>query len=64
MEGHLNALCLIKFHSTIFSYSFQQLFNILVLLFNLHSESKILTYINTNGRPDMLTRKVFNKKFI
>ena len=42
------------------------LFNIdiIVLLFSLHTESKILIFANTNGRPDMLTRKVFNKKFI
>ena len=25
---------------------------ILVLLFNLHTESKVLTFVNTNRRPD------------
>ena len=40
----LNAMCLFNIH-------------ILVLLFNLHTESKILTFINTNGKPDMLTEK-------
>ena len=39
-----NAMCLFNIH-------------ILVLLFNLHTESKILTFINTNGKPDMLTEK-------
>ena len=38
--------------------------HILVMLFNLHTESKILTFVNTNGRPDILTKKVFNEKFI
>ena len=38
--------------------------HILVLLFNLHTESKILTFVNANGRPNMVTRKVFNEKFI
>ena len=38
--------------------------DLLVLLFNLHTENKILTFVNTNGRPDMLTRKVLNEKFI
>ena len=37
---------------------------ILELLFNLHTESKILTLVITNGRRDMLTRKVFSEKFI
>ena len=36
----------------------------LVLLLNLHDECKILTFVNTNGIPHMLTRKVLNKKFI
>ena len=35
-----------------------------VVLFNLRTESKNLTFVNTNGRPDMLTRKVMNEKFI
>ena len=39
--------------------------HILKLLFNLHTdESKILTLVITNGRRDMLTRKVFSEKFI
>ena len=39
--------------------------HILELLFNLHTdESKILTLVITNGRRDMLTRKVFSEKFI
>ena len=38
--------------------------HIFVLFFNLHTEIKILTFVNTNGKPDMLTRKVFNEKFI
>ena len=38
--------------------------HVLVLLFNLHTESKILTFVNTNGRPDLLTRKVLIEKFI
>ena len=44
----------------------KELINIhaLVLLFNLHTESKIPTFLNTNGRPHMLTRKVFYEKFI
>ena len=37
---------------------------ILELLFNLHNEKEILTFVNTNGRPDMLIRKVLNQKFI
>ena len=32
------------------------------LLFNLHTESKILTFVNRNGRPDILTGKVLNEK--
>ena len=39
-------------------------FHILVLLFNLHTESKILTFENTNEKPDVLTNKVFDEKFI
>ena len=35
-----------------------------VQLINFHTQTKILTFVNTNGRPDMLTRKVFNEKFI
>ena len=31
---------------------------------NLHTESKTLAFVNTNGRLDMLTRKVLNEKFI
>ena len=44
----------------------KELINIhtLVLLFNLHTESKILIFVNTNGRPDMLNRKAFNEKLI
>ena len=43
----------------------KELINIHTLvLFNLHTESKIPTFLNTNGRPDMLTKKVFNEKFI
>ena len=38
--------------------------HILVLLFNLHTESKILIFVNTSERPDILTRIVFNEKFI
>ena len=38
--------------------------HVLVLLFNLHTESKILTFVNTSGRPDLLTRKVLIEKFI
>ena len=38
------------------------LFHILVLLFNLHTESKILTFLNAKEKPDMLNRKVLNKK--
>ena len=38
--------------------------HISVPLFNLHTESKVLTFVNTVGKPDMLTSKVFNEKFI
>ena len=31
---------------------------------NQHTETKILIFVNTNGRPDMLTRNVLNEKFI
>ena len=47
----LNALCFINN-------------DLLVLLFPLHTENKILAFVNTNGTPDMLTRKVLNEKFI
>ena len=33
-------------------------FYTILLLFNLHPESKIATFTNTKGRPDMLTRKI------
>ena len=60
----LHFLCLINFHSIIFQYPSEQLFHILVLLFYLHTESKILAFINTSRRPDMLTRKAFNEKHV
>ena len=36
----------------------------LVSLFDSHAEKKILTFVNTNGRPDMLSKKVLNERFI
>ena len=36
----------------------------LVSLFDSHTEKKILTFVNTNGRPDMLSKKVLNERFI
>ena len=36
----------------------------IVLLLNLHTESKILTFGNKNGGPDMVTRKILKEKFI
>ena len=36
----------------------------IVLQFNLYNESKIIIFANKNGRPDMVTRKESNKKFI
>ena len=33
---------------------------ILVQLFSLHSESKILTFLNTNGRPDNMLTSIYN----
>ena len=36
----------------------------LVLLINLHTDSRTLTFVNTNGRPNMLTSAVLNEKFI
>ena len=35
-----------------------------MVLFTLLTESKILTYVYTNGRPDILIRKVLNEKFV
>ena len=35
----------------------------LIILSNLNAESKILTFINTNGRQDMLTKKILNEKY-
>ena len=34
------------------------------MVLNLHSEYRNLTSANTNGKPDMLTRKVLNEKFM
>ena len=57
------SLCLLNFHCTIFLY-ISQLFYILMFLFNLHTESKILTFVNTNGIPDILKTRVWSEKFI
>ena len=35
-----------------------------MVLFNLRTETKFLTFVSTNRRPDMLTRKVMNEKFV
>ena len=56
-------LCLLNFHCTIFLY-LSQLFYILMFLFNLHTESKILTFVNTNGIPNILKTRVWSEKFI
>ena len=43
----------------------KELINIHILvLFDFHTESKILTFVNTSVRPDMLPRKILNEKFI
>ena len=52
---YLNSLCLSNFHDAIFQYLSQRLFHLLLLLFNLHTKSKILIFVNT---------KKFNEKFI
>ena len=36
----------------------------LVSLFDSHTEKNFLTFVNTNGRPDMLSKKVLNERFI
>ena len=41
-----------------------KVFSLVLLLFNLHAESKIMTFVTANGRPDILTRNVSNEKFI
>ena len=56
-------LTFIAQYSNILHPSYQFSYNI-VLLFNLYTEVKILTFANKNVRPDMATRKVSNKKFI
>ena len=35
-----------------------------MMVLNLHTEYGNLTSANTNGKPDMLTRKVLNEKFM
>ena len=45
-------------------YPSSQLSHNMVLLFNLYTESKILTFASKNGRPDIVTRKVSNEKLI
>ena len=35
-----------------------------MMVLNLHTENGNLTSANTNGKPDMLTRKVLNEKFM
>ena len=43
---------------------FLAVFYTLVQLLNLFIEIKILIFVNTNGRPDVLTRKVLNENLI
>ena len=49
-------LCLLNFHCTIFQYPSRKLFDTLVLLFSLHTESKILMqFTNTVRKPQAKT---------